>query len=144
MSHTELTLNRIALAGRAQSGFTRDLSTIEPWYTGPAVFVTDLVSIVCGSVGSGVAYQLFYGSGGRVREFLSLALLIAALVLPVLHLRGHYEPKQLVASRASLYSLVSTWICVFLFLAVVAFGLKVQTAFSGGWIHLFFSPGFAC
>jgi Undecaprenyl-phosphate glucose phosphotransferase len=146
MAHTELTLprNLDALSRRSRSVGTRHLPNIAPCYAAiaAAVFASDLVSIVAASVGTGVAYQwLFYGRVGRVQEFLSLALLVAALVLPVLHLRGHYRAKELPAGRASLLALASTWTGVFLFLAVLAFGLKVGSVFSRGWIHLFFISG---
>jgi hypothetical protein len=119
MSHTELALPQNAtLSGRSRSANTRHLPPVGPCYAAiaPVVFVSDLVSIVAASVGTGVAYQLlFSGKIGRVQEFLSLALVIAALMLPLLHLRGRYRAKELLAGPVPVLALALTGLLYFFF-----------------------------
>jgi putative colanic acid biosynthesis UDP-glucose lipid carrier transferase len=108
----------------------------------PAILISDLLSILVASVGTGVAYQLlFYGTIGRVQEFLSLAVLVGALVIPVLHLRGHYQARELLVDRTQVLDIASTWIVVFVFLSALALGLKVGALFPKAWIYLFFVAG---
>jgi putative colanic acid biosynthesis UDP-glucose lipid carrier transferase len=83
----------------------------------------------------------FTGSHGDVQQFGSVAALVIALTVPVLHLRGHYRAQRLVFTRTSVGEIALTWMGVFLFLSVLAFGLKNGAAFSRGWIGSFFVVG---
>jgi Undecaprenyl-phosphate glucose phosphotransferase len=108
----------------------------------PAVMLSDIAAITAAGIGTGIAYHLFFtGSQGDVQQFFSLAALVIALTVPMLHFRGHYRAQRLVFGHTSVGEIASTWIGVFLFLSALPFGLKNGAAFSRGWIASFFVVG---
>lgn len=146
MSDAELGLSQEdTLFNRSRSASTRHfLSPFAPSYAAivPAVLVSDFLSIVFASLGAGLGRQLlFYGRAVRVQESLSLALLVAALVLPLLHLTGQYRVKELLSGWTSPIAVAWAWTSVFLFLFMIALGLQVGPVLSLQCIALFFSSG---
>jgi Undecaprenyl-phosphate glucose phosphotransferase len=108
----------------------------------PAVLLSDVATIGVASTGTGIGYHAFIaGSLGDLQQFISLAALVIVLTVPVLHFQGHYRPQRLISGRTSVGEIATTWTGVFLFLAVLAFGLKSGGTFSRGWISSFFVVG---
>jgi Undecaprenyl-phosphate glucose phosphotransferase len=108
----------------------------------PALLISDVVSIGAASIGTGIGYQEFIaGSPGNLLQFISVAVLVVALTVPVLHFEGHYRAERLAFGHSAAGEIASTWTGVFLFLAALAFGLKSGELFSRGWISSFFVIG---
>lgn len=67
----------------------------------------------------------------------TMAIVIAAIFVPMLHNRGLYNPAALVNWTSQVRNILGTWTVTFLVFASVAFALKVGSDFSRGTILLF-------
>ena len=81
--------------------------------------------LLTGAVSSIVYHEVALGHGGDVEAALGLAAIVAALVIPGLALRGHYDPRAVSPATIDLKPLLMTWAGTFLFLAGVAFSLNL-------------------
>ncbi|HEX2135565.1 MAG TPA: undecaprenyl-phosphate glucose phosphotransferase [Microvirga sp.] len=111
---------------------------------GPFILTIDFILITAFGVFSGVTYHLaMSGSAGNLASFLGAGYAIAAVFVLVLQALGAYRPSLLTGPRFRLGNLLFIWVCVFAFMATVAFFLKVGDQFSRGTMVLFLLTGFA-
>ena len=96
----------------------------------PLAVVADLATIVLASVLSGLTYHLFQESGAPVDVGKSLgsAILVSALFISLMKIRGMYRPAELLVLRNQIRAICLTWISVFLLLAATVFALKIGRA----------------
>jgi putative colanic acid biosynthesis UDP-glucose lipid carrier transferase len=99
------------------------------------------IILICG-VASGILYNLeaFGAPGDLVRYFGSTAV-VAALFISLMKGRDLYSPAELLALRTQVFSVITAWVSVFLFLFGAAFALKVGDQFSRGAIFSFGTIG---
>jgi Undecaprenyl-phosphate glucose phosphotransferase len=109
---------------------------------GAAVLLSDCAGLVCAAAASGSAYHYaFLDSLGPLSEFACVGILCAALLIPVLYVRGNYEPGSMLLGRAQVALVATLWTAIFLFLAAIAFGLKTGASFSRGSVFAFYVLG---
>jgi Undecaprenyl-phosphate glucose phosphotransferase len=134
-----VTTPRSALAGTGRESWRVPVSYLG---IGRLVLCLDVVLIAATSVLSGIAYHLAtVGHAGDLEAYVGVAAMVAALVIPGLILRGHYDPRALLASSLDLKPVVMTWAGALLFLAGVAFSLKIGDEFSRGAVLAFAGAG---
>jgi Undecaprenyl-phosphate glucose phosphotransferase len=104
----------------------------------PLAIVADLATIVLASVFSGLSYHLQEsGTPGDVGKSLGSAILVAALFISVMKIRGMYRPTELRLLRNQIRAVCLTWMSVFLLLAGTVFALKIGNEISRGTSMLF-------
>jgi Undecaprenyl-phosphate glucose phosphotransferase len=104
----------------------------------PLAMVADLATIVLASVLSGLSYHLQeLGTPGDVGKSLGSAILVSALFISLMKIRGMYRPTELLALRNQVHAVCLTWIGVFLLLASTVFALKIGSEISRGTSMLF-------
>src|SRR6267378_1473203 len=130
--------------GVAVSGLEEQLRGARKWpihydSVEPLAIVTDLATIVLASVFSGLSYHLFQESGTPVDVGKSLgsAILVSALFISLMKIRGMYRPAELLVLRNQIRAICLTWISVFLLLAATVFALKMGSEISRGTSMLF-------
>ena len=94
--------------------------------------VTDLATIVLASVFSCLSYHLFQESGAPldVGKALGSAILVSALFISLMKIRGMYRPAELLVLRNQVRAICLTWMSVFLLLAGTVFALKIGAEIS--------------
>jgi putative colanic acid biosysnthesis UDP-glucose lipid carrier transferase len=105
----------------------------------PLAIVADLATIVLASVFSGLSYHLLQESGAPVDVGKSLgsAILVSALFISLMKIRGMYRPAELLVLRNQVRAICLTWMSVFLLLAGTVFALKIGNEISRGTSMLF-------
>ena len=105
----------------------------------PLAIVTDLATIVLASVFSCLLYHLFQESGAPVDvgKALGSAILVSALFISLMKIRGMYRPAELLVLRNQVRAICLTWMSVFLLLAGTVFALKIGAEISRGTSMLF-------
>jgi putative colanic acid biosynthesis UDP-glucose lipid carrier transferase len=105
----------------------------------PLAIVTDLATIVLASVLSGLSYHLFQepGTPVDVGKSLGSAILVSALFISLMKIRGMYRPAELLVLRNQIRAICLTWMSVFLLLAGTVFALKIGNEISRGTSILF-------
>jgi putative colanic acid biosysnthesis UDP-glucose lipid carrier transferase len=104
--------------------------------------VADLATIVLASLFSGLSYQLqVSGTPGDVGKSLGSAILVSALFISLMKLRGMYRPTELLVLRNQIREVCLAWIAVFLMLAGTVFALKIGNEISRGTSMLFAMVG---
>ncbi len=105
----------------------------------PLAIVADLATIVLASVFSGLSYHLLQESGTPVEVGKSLgsAILVSALFISLMKIRGMYRPAELLVLRNQIRAICLTWMSVFLLLAATVFALKIGNEISRGTSMLF-------
>jgi Undecaprenyl-phosphate glucose phosphotransferase len=99
------------------------------------------IILVCGVV-SGILYNLeAFGAPGDLLRYFGSSAVVAALFIPLMKGRDLYSPAELLALRTQLFSAITAWISVFLFLFGAAFALKIGDQFSRGAIFSFAAIG---
>jgi Undecaprenyl-phosphate glucose phosphotransferase len=103
----------------------------------------DLVLVVALSVVSGAGYHLAsFGRVGSISDFVAAGCATAVLFTAIMQANGLYRPRDLLAGgRGKTSTLLAIWACVFAFLAIIAFSLKISSEFSRGAMLLFFALG---
>ena len=98
----------------------------------PLAIVTDLATIVLASVFSSLLYHLFQESGAPldVGKALGSAILVSALFISLMKIRGMYRPAELLVLRNQVRAICLTWMSVFLLLAATVFALKIGAEIS--------------
>ena len=95
----------------------------------------DTAIILLTSIFIGIWYHLFqFGTRaqGDILEYFGMGAVFAALVVPILKLRGCYRTPDLSNPKRQIANVILTWWGVLLFLAGVAFALKIGDRFSRG------------
>jgi putative colanic acid biosynthesis UDP-glucose lipid carrier transferase len=104
----------------------------------PLAIVADFATIVLASVFSGLSYHLQEsGAPVDVGKSLGSAILVSALFISLMKIRGMYRPTELLVLRNQIRSVCLTWISVFLLLAGTVFALKIGNEISRGTSMLF-------
>src|SRR3979490_417080 len=100
----------------------------------PLAVVADLATIVLASVFSALSSPFFQGSGAPVDVGKSLgsAILVSALFISLMKIRGMYRPAELLVLRNQIRAVCLAWIGVFLLLAATVFALKIGNEISRG------------
>jgi putative colanic acid biosynthesis UDP-glucose lipid carrier transferase len=105
----------------------------------PLAIVTDLATIVLASVFACLFYHLFQESGAPldVGKSLGSAILVSALFISLMKIRGMYRPAELLVLRNQVRAICLIWMSVFLLLAGTVFALKIGAEISRGTSMLF-------
>ena len=108
-------------------------------YVEPLAIVTDIATIILASVFSGISYHLQEPSGtpGGISKSLGSAVLVSALFISLMKIRGMYRPTELLVLRNQIRAVCLAWIGVFLLLAATVFALKIGNEISRGASMLF-------
>jgi putative colanic acid biosysnthesis UDP-glucose lipid carrier transferase len=102
------------------------------------VIVADLATIIFTSVFSGLSYHLQeWGTPGDISKYLGSAILVSALFISLMKIRGMYRPTELLVLRNQIRAVCLAWISVFLLLAGTVFALKIGDEISRGASMLF-------
>lgn len=100
--------------------------------------VADVATIILASVFSGFLYHLHMeGTPGDIGKSVGSAMLVSALFISVMKIRGMYRPTELLILRNQLRGVCLAWIGVFLLLAGTVFALKIGSELSRGTSMLF-------
>jgi putative colanic acid biosynthesis UDP-glucose lipid carrier transferase len=109
---------------------------------GPLAVVADLATITLASVISGFLYHLHEaGTPGDIERSVGSAILVSALFISLMKIRGKYRPTELLILRNQVSSVCLAWISVFLLLAGTVFALKIGSELSRGASLLFAAFG---
>jgi Undecaprenyl-phosphate glucose phosphotransferase len=99
------------------------------------------IILICG-VASGILYNLeAFGVSGDLFRYFGSAAVVAALFISLMKGRDLYSPAELLGLRTQVFSAITAWISVFLFLFGAAFALKVGDQFSRGAVFSFATVG---
>jgi Undecaprenyl-phosphate glucose phosphotransferase len=99
------------------------------------------IILICGVV-SGIFYNFeVFGTPGDLFRYFGSAAVVAALFISLMKGRDLYSPAELLGLRTQVFSAITAWVSVFLFLFGAAFALKVGDQFSRGAIFSFATVG---
>src|SRR4051794_1657214 len=108
----------------------------------PLVAMFDLTWIVLLGVVAGLLYDaLARGGQSEVQNFLGSGIAVATLYSAFGHAAQLYRAPNLLRLKWQVGRSTLTWLMVFVFLATLAFLLKIGAAFSRGEMVLFFTSG---
>jgi putative colanic acid biosynthesis UDP-glucose lipid carrier transferase len=108
----------------------------------PLAVIADLTTITLASVISGFLYHLYTtGTPGDIGKSVGSAILVSALFISVMKVRGMYGPTELLILRNQIRGVCLAWISVFLLLAGTVFALKIGSELSRGTSLLFAAFG---
>jgi Undecaprenyl-phosphate glucose phosphotransferase len=108
----------------------------------PLAVVADLASIVLISFLSSVSYYLLEaGTPIEVGKSLGAGILVSALFISLMKIRGMYSPTELLVLRKQIRAVCLCWTGVFLLLAATVFALKIGNEISRGTSMLFATLG---
>jgi putative colanic acid biosynthesis UDP-glucose lipid carrier transferase len=100
--------------------------------------VADFATIILASVFAGLSYHLQdSAASGEIGKSLGSAVLVSALFISLMKLRGMYRPTELLVLRNQVRMVCLAWISVFLLLAGTVFALKIGSEISRGTSMLF-------
>jgi putative colanic acid biosysnthesis UDP-glucose lipid carrier transferase len=100
--------------------------------------VADLATIILASVFSGLSYHFQEsGTSGDIGKSLGSAILVSALFVSLMKIRGMYRPTALLVLRNQIRAVCLAWTSVFLLLAGTVFALKIGNEISRGTSMLF-------
>ncbi|MDQ8728039.1 undecaprenyl-phosphate glucose phosphotransferase [Bradyrhizobium sp. LHD-71] len=135
MPDSDLATNLAASASREQLAAPISLNIVSP-----LVAVLDLCWIVLLGIGAGLLYDaLARGGYGDAGNYVGSGMAVAMLYSAFAHAAGLYRAPNLLKRRVGRSVLI--WVGVFVFLASLAFLLKIGAMFSRGEMLLFFSGG---
>ena len=99
------------------------------------------IILVCG-VACGIFYNFeAFGTAGDLLRYFGSAAVVAALFISLMKGRDLYSPAELLGLRTQVFSAITAWVSVFLFLFGAAFALKVGDQFSRGAVFSFATVG---
>jgi Undecaprenyl-phosphate glucose phosphotransferase len=108
----------------------------------PLVAVFDLIWIALLGVAAGVLYDILArGGNGEARDYFGSGLAVATLYSAFGHVAQLYRAPNLLRRKWQVARSTLTWLSVFVFLATLAFLMKVGAAFSRGEMLVFFASG---
>src|SRR4051812_34701218 len=97
----------------------------------PLAMATDVATIVFASVLSSLLYHLQEaGTPLDLSKSLGAGILVSALFISLLKIRGMYRPAELLVLRHQIRAVLLAWISVFLLLAATVFALKIGNEIS--------------
>ncbi len=100
--------------------------------------VADFATILLASVLAGLSYHLQdSAASGEIGKSLGSAVLVSALFISLMKIRGMYRPTELLGLRNQVRTVCLVWTCVFLLLAGTVFALKIGSEISRGTSGLF-------
>jgi putative colanic acid biosynthesis UDP-glucose lipid carrier transferase len=105
----------------------------------PLAILADIAAIVVSSIVAGLLYHNLQDTGtvDYVSKSLGSAILVSALFIALMKIRGTYRPAELLVLASQIRAVCLTWITVFLLLAGAIFALKIGSAISRGASVLF-------
>ncbi|MGJ4949740.1 undecaprenyl-phosphate glucose phosphotransferase [Bradyrhizobium sp. HKCCYLS20291] len=110
----------------------------------PFAIVADIATITLSSVASGFLYHLQDTAGANdVSKSFGMAILVSALFVSLMKIRGMYRPIELLNLRHQVRASCLTWITAFLVLSGALFALKIGSEFSRGTSIVFAMLGLA-
>jgi Undecaprenyl-phosphate glucose phosphotransferase len=99
----------------------------------PIAMTCDALTIVITSIASGVAYHLYtLGEQGNILQFAGLAAIVASFFITLGRSNHLYRASELQSLKKQIPHVTIKWITIFLFLAGVAFTMKIGSSFSRG------------
>lgn len=105
----------------------------------------DASTILLSGVISGIIYHLeTIGTIGDISKHVGSAAVVLALFISLMTSRDLYQPNNLLDLKAQARGVAFIWVGVFLFLAGIAFTLKIGDEFSRGAVLLFATCGLSC
>jgi Undecaprenyl-phosphate glucose phosphotransferase len=108
----------------------------------PLVALFDLTWIVLLGVGAGLLYDaVALGGNGEAENYFGSGIVVATLYSAFAHAAQLYRAPNLLRLRWQVGRSALIWLMVFVFLATLAFLLKIGAAFSRGEMLLFFTSG---
>jgi putative colanic acid biosynthesis UDP-glucose lipid carrier transferase len=100
--------------------------------------IADVATIVLMSVLCGLWYDLqVSGTSGEIGKSLGSAILVSALFISLMKIRGMYRPTELLLLSNQIRAVCLAWASVFLLLAGTVFALKIGHEISRGTSMLF-------
>src|ERR1700753_4449499 len=95
--------------------------------------VVDIVTIPAVSVGSGLTYDMGgWEPASYVSTSCGLAILVSALFISLMKMRGMYRPTELIVMPHQVRAVCWAWVTAFLVLAGALFALKIGSTVSRG------------
>ena len=108
----------------------------------PLAVIADLATVTLTSVISGLVYQLYAtGTLGDIGQSVGSAILVSALFISAMKIRGMYRPTELLILGNQIRGVCLAWISVLLLLAGSVFALKIGSELSRGTNLLFAAFG---
>ena len=108
----------------------------------PFAIASDAATITVSSVLAGLLYHLQdSGAANDISKSLGAAILVSALFILLMKIRGMYQPAELLALPRQIRIVCLTWVTVFLLLAGAIFGLKIGNEISRGTSIVFATLG---
>jgi putative colanic acid biosynthesis UDP-glucose lipid carrier transferase len=102
-------------------------------YVEPFAILIDIATITVCSVLSGFLFHLHdSGVGNDVSKCIGSAILVSALFISLMKIRGMYKPAELLVLPRQIRAVCLTWITVFLLHAGALFALKIGAEVSRG------------
>jgi len=113
-------------------------------YVEPLAMLADIAVIVLSSLAAGLLYHVLQDTGtvDYVSKSLGSAILVSALFISLMKIRGMYKPAELLVMASQIRAVCLTWVTVFLLLAGAIFALKIGSEISRGASSLFAMFGF--
>jgi putative colanic acid biosynthesis UDP-glucose lipid carrier transferase len=109
----------------------------------PLAIAADIATIVLSSVLAGLSYHLHAPETPLdVGKSLGSAILVSALFISLMKIRGTYRPTELLVLRNQIRAVCLTWMGVFFLLAASVFALKIGSEISRATSMLFATFGF--
>jgi putative colanic acid biosysnthesis UDP-glucose lipid carrier transferase len=97
----------------------------------PFAIVADIATITVSSLVSGLLYHLQNaGAANDVSKSFGSAILVSALFISLMKIRGMYKPAALLVLPSQVRAVCLTWITVFLLLAGALFAMKIGSEIS--------------
>jgi putative colanic acid biosysnthesis UDP-glucose lipid carrier transferase len=107
-------------------------------YVEPLVIAADVAVVTASSVLSGILYHLQKpAAASTVSESLGLAILVSALFVSLMKIRGMYRPTELLVLPSQIRAVCLTWMIALLVLTASLFALKIGSDISRGASILF-------
>jgi undecaprenyl-phosphate galactose phosphotransferase/putative colanic acid biosynthesis UDP-glucose lipid carrier transferase len=128
------------------------ISTAQPWRADiPAQYSAsslalgiDAAIIVASSIATGMAFQVAaHGSTGYAGGFAAVGVMVAVLFCGLVRVQTSRDQRAGATRLGRARIAAVSWIVTFLFLVVLAFGMKISAQFSRGAIFSFFAAGMA-
>jgi Undecaprenyl-phosphate glucose phosphotransferase len=102
---------------------------------GALIGASDVLAVLFASLAAGIGYHLnAYDNVGRVEEFAAVGALIAAILVPILHVRGAYDPATFIDGEPVQRDILVLWLGVLMFVIGVSFAFKTSELFSRGYV----------
>jgi Undecaprenyl-phosphate glucose phosphotransferase len=96
--------------------------------------LSDACAVILASVAAGGIYHwIVFGKVANLNEFFGLGVLVAALTVMLIKLKGLYTPEGILSGRSAIAPIMLSWSGVLLLLLGAGFTLKISDGLSRGW-----------